>query len=191
MAIRSLKTGQFSRSALVGNPVIMPGSYESIATVTVGAGGASSVVFSSIPSTYTHLQIRCISRATSGNNIFVYFNTDSSNANYAFHNVRGDGSTASALAFTSGVANSLILVNEGSSTASNTFGASIIDILDYSNTNKYTVARSLGGNDNNGSGVVSLNSKLWLNTAAVNSIELYASGANLTQYSHFALYGVN
>ena len=70
MAIRSLKTGQFSRSALVGNPVIMPGSYESIATVTVGSGGAASVEFTSIPSTYTHLQIRAIVRTnyTSSNN---------------------------------------------------------------------------------------------------------------------------
>ena len=33
-------------------------SYESIATTTVGAGGSSSISFTSIPSTYTHLQVR-------------------------------------------------------------------------------------------------------------------------------------
>lgn len=174
-------------SSISGN---LAGDFESIATITVGSGGAASVTFSSIPATFTHLQIRFIARTTASNNIQVYFNTDSSNTNYAFHNVRGDGATASALAFASGVGNALLLVNEGSSITANTFGAGVVDILDYANTNKYTTARSLGGNDNNGSGVVGLNSKLWLNTAAVNSIELLSSGNNLQQYSHFALYGI-
>ena len=31
-------------------------SYESIATYTVGAGGSSTMVFSSIPQTYKHLE---------------------------------------------------------------------------------------------------------------------------------------
>ena len=38
------------------------GSYESIQTVTVGLGGAANVEFTSIPATYTHLQIRGISK---------------------------------------------------------------------------------------------------------------------------------
>ena len=37
-------------------------SYESIATVTVGAGGTSTITFSSIPTGYTHLQIRGIAQ---------------------------------------------------------------------------------------------------------------------------------
>ena len=41
-------------------------SYESIATVTVGSGGSSSLTFSSIPATYTHLQIRYMAVALSG-----------------------------------------------------------------------------------------------------------------------------
>lgn len=190
MPIQSIKSGTLSRSTAVGNAIILPGDFESIATVSVSGSSVSSIVFNSIPATYSHLQIRFIARTTASNNIQVYFNTDSSNANYAFHNVRGDGATASTLAFASGVGNALLLVNEGSSTAANTFGAGVVDILDYANTNKYTTARSLGGNDNNGSGVVGLNSKLWLNTAAVNSIELLSSGNNLQQYSHFALYGI-
>ena len=39
-------------------------SYESIATVTVGAGGSSSISFTSIPSTYKHLQLRGIINST-------------------------------------------------------------------------------------------------------------------------------
>jgi hypothetical protein len=37
-------------------------AYESISTVTVGGGGVSDVTFSSIPSTFTHLQIRFIGK---------------------------------------------------------------------------------------------------------------------------------
>jgi hypothetical protein len=36
------------------------GDYESIATVTVGSGGAANVEFTSIPATYTHLQLRLL-----------------------------------------------------------------------------------------------------------------------------------
>jgi len=42
--------------------VVGPGDYESIQTVTVGSTSQSSISFTSIPSTYKHLQIRYISR---------------------------------------------------------------------------------------------------------------------------------
>ena len=44
------------------NPFIFAagGDFESIATVTVGGGGAASIEFTSIPGTYQHLQIRGI-----------------------------------------------------------------------------------------------------------------------------------
>ena len=49
-------------------------AYESIATVTVGAGGSSSVTFSSIPSTYQHLQIRYINTtSTAYQNLVIRF----------------------------------------------------------------------------------------------------------------------
>ena len=76
-------------------------SYESIATVTVGAGGSSSISFSSIPSTYKHLQIRSINLSSStDNNILMRFNSDSG-ANYSRHYVYGDGASVGASATTS------------------------------------------------------------------------------------------
>jgi hypothetical protein len=63
--------------------------------------------------------------------------------------------------------------------------------LDYANTNKYKTTRSIGGNDNNGSGFVSLISGLWLSTSAISNIEIIPLNGTLwTQYSHFALYGI-
>jgi hypothetical protein len=72
-----------------------------------------------------------------------------------------------------------------------TFGAVVIDILDYANTNKYKTIRSLSGTSyNNNNGAVGLFSGSWRNTNAITAITLQASAANLAQYSQFALYGI-
>jgi subtilase family serine protease len=72
------------------------------------------------------------------------------------------------------------------------FGAAIIDILDYANTNKYKTIRILSGNDNNGSGTIRFSSgALYSNTNAVSSITLVSgSSGNWSEYSQFALYGI-
>ena len=167
-------------------------SYESIASVTVGAGGASTISFSSIPSTFKHLQLRGIARDTRAvtfNNIYLSMNGDAG-SNYAYHMLAGDGSTASADAGTSGT----ILVassSPGTSASASIFGTSVTDILDYTNTNKNKVTRTLTGLDLNGSGNIRLWSGLWINTAAITSLTLTpASGSNFVQYSSFALYGI-
>jgi hypothetical protein len=168
------------------------GSYESIATVTVGSGGAANVEFTSIPATYTHLQIRAIARtdrAATGEWLEIQFNSDTA-SNYSDHYFAGNGSTASA----GGQANvSYMEVNRfpaASSTAS-IFGAFVTDILDYANTNKNKTIRNLGGNDQNGSGEIHLGSGNWRSTNAITSIKILpGGGTNLVQYSQFALYGI-
>jgi len=165
-------------------------SYESIATVTVGSGGSSSVTFSSIPSTYTHLQIRAISKDSRifANTAFsMRFNSDTG-SNYSNHGITGDGTSASAY----GGANEteIGLGNSSGGTNANIFGVQIVDILDYTNTNKYTTVRTLGGHDQNGSGILGLFSGNWRNTAAVTSITIIPLAANIKEYSQFALYGI-
>ncbi len=165
-------------------------AFESIATVTVGAGGASSVTFSSIPSTYTHLQIRGIARDTSTNgSLSMQFNSDTGN-NYARHNMYGTGSGvfASASSSTSAVSIGYMAL---SSDGSGIFGSTVVDILNYANTSKYKTTRSLSGVDTNGTGEINLRSGLWLSTSAVTSISIgIFGGTNIAQYSQFALYGI-
>jgi len=171
-------------------------SYESIATQTVGAGGAASVTFSSIPSTYKHLQIRGIgqdNRATYGiSELALQFNSDTG-SNYSFHGLYGNGSTVISEPDTS---TSFIRANGMlGTTVGGTFGAFVIDILDYTNTSKNTTTRNLCGVDFNGviagfGGRAALWSGAWYNTSAVNNIVLYSTNGNLQQYSSFALYGV-
>ena len=179
---------------LAGNPTYtIPTDYESIATVTVGSGGAANVEFTSIPGTYTHLQIRGIAKDDGGtaNTRFLVFRFNSdTGSNYAWHTLQGEGSVVNTndgpsenYAYISGI-------NEGTA---NVFTAFVIDILDYANTNKYKTARGLGGFDANGSGLITFNSSLWQNTNAITSITLDARATllgNFEQYSHFALYGI-
>ena len=167
-------------------------SYESIATVTVGAGGSSSVTFSSIPSTYKHLQIRMMVReagtGANGSYVGMRFNSDTS-SNYTMHRLLGDGSSASAAAYVSQNTNYLERVASASQ-GSNVFGVIVVDILDYTNTNKYKTSRNLGGWDSNGSGWLTFNSNLWSSTSAITQIDLGIDTGNFQQYSSFALYGV-
>ena len=164
------------------------GDYESIATVTLGSA-ASSIDFTSIPSTYQHLQIRFMGSMTAGgpDDLRIQFNADTGN-NYARHYLVGNGSTANA----SGTATTSFGVIGGNTlpTAANTFGVAVIDILDYANTNKYKTMRALAGNDANGTGYVGISSTLWQNTNAVTSIKLFPSSRTFPQYSTAALYGI-
>ena len=165
-------------------------SYESIATVTVGAGGSASVSFSSIPSTYKHLQIRGIGRtdrAVTYTSNIIRFNSDSTNTNYSQHELLGNGTAASA---GGGANSSIYTLIPGTSTTASVFEGDIIDILDYADTNKYKTVRILSGYDANGSGVIFFGSGSWRNTSAISSISLTATSGNIVQYSSFALYGI-
>ena len=178
-------------SGLLSGGAPAGGDYESIQTFTLSSS-QSSVTFSSIPSTYTHLQIRSISRgdvAGTGRQVTkINFNSDTG-SNYASHELYGNGSSAAASALTSSTY-AYAGINPASGTLASTFGAAVVDILDYANTNKYKTTRTLDGVDYNGDGVVILTSGLWMNTAAVSSITLTHATGNFVQYSSFALYGI-
>ena len=168
------------------------GDYESIATVTVGSGGSSSISFSSIPSTYQHLQIRVLSKSSLNQDYgnVVTFNGDTGNNYVQFHQLYGSGTAAVAGVGSTSAANMEWLFMPGVNRGASTFGTYVIDVLDYANTNKNKTVRNLGGFDDNGAGFLILRSHLWMSTAAVNSITLTTPSGNFAQYSSFALYGI-
>lgn len=167
-------------------------SYESIETITIPSGGSSSVTFSTIPSTYKHLQIRALFQCnTSGEQLMLRFNGDSSSANYTLHQFGGDGSAAFSTGFATGSMTGARTAVRTQATSGSSFGGGVVDILDYTNTNKYKTVRSLGGADNNGSGEILFRSALWLNTTSITSINCVVSnGGTMSQYTHLALYGI-
>ena len=175
-------------------PALNASSFDSIATVTVGAGGSSSITFSSIPSTYKHLQIRWFGRgsASGASALSLRFNSDATSGNYKTHYLEGSGSTAAAGAISTSDYTAIYSM-AGSDATTSVFGAGVIDILDYTSTNKNKTIRNLGGYDNNGSGYIDFTSSLWLKTPeAINRIDLTVNfaAANFSNYSSFALYGV-
>jgi len=119
--------------------------------------------------------------------IDITFNSDTG-TNYSYHLIQGSGGTTYA---ESGVNNSSIkLFPNGNSTLSTTPNIGILDVVDYKDTNKFKTARVLNGYDQNGTGIISLNSGLWRNTNAITSIVLATNTGNFAQNSSFALYGI-
>ena len=176
-------------------------SFESIQTITVGAEGQSTVVFSSIPQTFKHLQIRAMATTPSVNGIYdqTTFNSDTG-SNYSFHFLEGRPDLSPTARASSGVSQSHVrLFAWGSGPyGTGTTGwpaVGIADILHYTDTNKYTTIRGLGGGDSNSTvSSVGLTSGSWRNTNAISSITLTAfavgSATTFAQYSSFALYGI-
>jgi hypothetical protein len=157
-----------------------------IATVAVGAGGQSTVSFTSIPQVYEHLQIRGIVRGGSEVAVTAAFNGSTGNG----HTLYGNGTIVGSFV-ESGVIPISVTPNSGNNSA--IFGAFVCDILDYSNTNKNKTTRSIHGTekDSSGNAYVMFSSGLWASTAAVSSITLtLGGGASFVQYSSFALYGI-
>ena len=163
-------------------------SFESIATYSYGAGGyGQSVTFSSIPQTYQHLQLRITQSTSAGNNLRLQLNGDTSN-NYSGHQLTGDGGTAYAGYQSAAYGWLYIAYSVGVQGYPH---ATILDILDYTDTSKYTTTRSIEGNDvNTTSGWVGLWTGSWRNTAAVTSLTIYIPSGYYTEYSMFSLYGI-
>lgn len=160
-------------------------SYESIATSNPTSG--SSITFSSIPSTYKHLQIRMNSRySVTDTRLDITFNSDTA-TNYAYHWLVGDGTAASAANGTSQTA----ALGAGYATGGTNIAApSIVDIHDYSSTTKAKTVRAFNGWDTNGSGRIRLMSGLWTSTSAINSITLTLSAGTFATGTSIALYGI-
>ena len=169
------------------------GDYESIATFTLGTA-ASSVTFSSIPSTYTHLQIRYLaktSRSAVNDYAKLEINGDTTTSNYRSHTLNGDGGSA----YAGTTANAIEIGGFPGNTNADMFGAGVLDFLDYANTNKYKTIRMLSGFNQNsastGTSWVGLDSGLWMSSSAITSIKITPGvGPNFVANSQFALYGI-
>jgi hypothetical protein len=168
------------------------GSYESIATAN-GTGSSAVITFSSIPSTFKHLQLRVNGRCASGaiTDCYLKFNNDTG-SNYAKHWF---------FAFDSGG----IYTSTATSTTPPSIGyiqgydtnpttVAIIDILDYQSTTKYKTARYITGSPEQqtaSQGAIVFGSNLWLNSGtAINQIDITVASSNWSSSSTFALYGI-
>jgi hypothetical protein len=177
-------------SAKTGN--LASNSYFSIASTTVGSGGTPSVTFTDggAWAPYKHLQIRCRVMSASGTpELVLNFNGVVSSTIYSQHAAYGTGSGA-INAYGAG-SQTLGITWQGAGGDYTNPAVNIIDLVDFSNTNKHKTFKSLTGRDNYGSGTVSLNSGSFQSNNAISSITLSTTTTvNFAQYSFFGLYGI-
>lgn len=202
MGIRQLS----SASAVTGaksnkfwNQSTYVGDFVQIASAVVTSGGTSTITFSSIPATFTHLQVRIFAQTNrttyAGDSCFTTINADAGN-NYTQHSLQGNGATTTAYGLATGTYAYANMRNTMESSAGPGFAVVVADFLDYANTSKYKTLRYLGGSDLNGTvsgygGYAVIGSSLWLNTNAITTLSFTPETGTLwNQYSSFALYGV-
>lgn len=169
-------------------------AFELIST-TILTGSQSQIVFSSIPSTYKHLQVRISGRTNTGgsnDSVWVRFNNDSAN-NYIWHELRGGGFGSYTVTSQTGSTSSTqgyVGYAPGSGTSfANAFGNTIVDVLDYASTSKYKTMRSMSGT-NAEIRYVTLGSALWKATSAVTSVTVGNDGASWATGTRVSIYGI-
>ena len=171
----------------------MANTFELISSVTVGSGGAASIDFTSIPSTYTDLCLKLSLRGTvSGDlqdNSLLRFNDSASGYSAKLLYGQGSGTPGS----DAGSSTSLLTAeyHPGGAATINTFGNTEIYIPNYAGSNYKSVSSDLVIENNGTSTFMGIHAGLWSNTAAINKISLIAiSGDSYAQYSTAYLYGV-
>ena len=162
------------------------GAYELIESQILGAT-TSSVSFVAIPSTYKHLEIRYTGRsANTASGLTLTFNGITTG--YSHHYLQGQATQPTAAYGTNqpSIAFAYAIAHSGSDAGSH--GAGIISVLDYASTQKNKTVRAFGGYQSNSS-TITLNSGLFISTAAITSFTLNSSGGFVSG-SRFSLYGI-
>lgn len=163
----------------------MANTYQAIATVTVGSGGAASIDFSSIPATYTDLQLLVSIREETSASAVVFMKFNNTTANRSERYLQGNGSTASA-----GTTSVLQFIACQPSDTANTFGNASIYIPNYAGSD-YKSVSSDSVSENNATGAFSrLVAGLWSDTSAINQITITTDTGDVAEYSTATLYGI-
>jgi hypothetical protein len=165
----------------------MATTFTKIASVTVGSGGAATMDFTSIPSTYTDLVLKVSARSgsTTGTNVAITFNGSSSNVSMRL--LYGTGSTAASLSDATKIAWEQSI----STYTANTFASADVYIPNYAGSTFKSISFDDTSENNATLAFAELGAGLWSSTAAINQITLTSSSANFVQYTTATLYGIN
>jgi hypothetical protein len=148
-------------------------TYQAIATTTLGSA-AASYTFSSIPSIYTDLIL--VLSVDGGGNIRVGNGSVDSGTNYSDTSLFADGTSAGSLRRT-GRDHFDDMIQRFST----------IHFQNYSNTTTY---KTVLARQNNAGAEIDAVVGLWRSTSAINTIYIYAGGANFAAGSTFTIYGI-
>jgi hypothetical protein len=163
-----------------------------IASATVGSGGASSIDFASIPSTYTDLVLKISARGARTSFAYDGFTLtfNDSSSGYSGLWLRGNGSSASSgiSPYTSYIDD--ILGVNGPSSTSNTFSNLEFYIPNYAGNANKSVYMDGVLEDNTAEAYATISANLWSNTSAITKISFGRFNANFVQYTTATLYGI-
>ena len=166
----------------------MATTYEAIATVTVGSGGAANITFSSIPATYTDLVLKISGRhdTSSDQGIFIKFNGSTSNRSHRY--VAGNGTTPESSSGTDGYIGSI----QGTNATASTFNNTEVYIPNYASSNNKSSSIDNVTENNATTAYVNLVAGLWSDSAAITSIAMTVGNGtqNFVQYTTATLYGI-
>jgi hypothetical protein len=171
----------------------MATTYTLISSVTVGAGGAADITFSSIPQTYTDLVLKLSTRGTAADDrrqLLISYNGSTSSFTgirlYGEDNITDSDSLSGASGYSIGI------TNAANSTAS-TFGNAEIYIPNYSGSNNKSSSTDSVFEQNSSTRYdLWMTATLWSNSSAITSIAItISSGSNIAQYSTAYLYGIS
>lgn len=167
----------------------MANTYEAIATVTVGSGGAASIEFTSIPATYTDLVLKISAKGSTANTFENYIlEVNGAQTNLSGRHLYGTGSAAGSGTYSSGDGS---IFSVPSNVTANTFGSAEIYIPNYAGSNNKSMSIDNVSENNATAGQQNLQAELWSNTAAITSLKLtMSSSGNYVQYSTATLYGI-
>jgi hypothetical protein len=176
--------------AVAGASSAAAGAYEQIATA-YGTGSSATILFSSIPQTYKHLELRVVGRLTDPNgweSFALSINGAGMTKGHTLYANNGER-ISEANFYNSQIVSSLTSANANA----NSFGAGILTFLNYSNTATNKTIRIFTGrhaptSDGN---FIQLSSKFVNATAAITSIQLDGwNGAFWNTASRVSLYGI-
>jgi hypothetical protein len=191
----SLTNNVFYRSMLAGNEAYFSEfQSDDFLEEVVLTSSATSINFTGLDSyaaDYRHLQLRMLvksNRNASTDEFLIRFNNDSSNS-YSKHRIAGrSNSTVTTRVVTSQPEIELEFA-AGSGVSSQGFAGGILDILDFSSTNKNTTTKYIGGEVETDKWV-GLQSGAYYSTSSVNSIQItWRTGPNFVAGCRFSLYG--
>jgi hypothetical protein len=163
-----------------------------IASSTVGSGGSVSISFTSIPSTYTDLVIKCSLRGNQASAVYTDVDVILTGATYSSGKILYTINGTSAASYGPG-SNGFFAEASSASATSNTFSNCDIYIPNYTSSNNKSLSADSVIENNAASTVMTLNAGLYTSSAAITGVTLtYGTGSqgSFIQYSTAYLYGV-
>ena len=163
-----------------------------IQSVTVGAGGAASILFSSIPGTYTDLQMILSLRVNNSAAQAVFdIKFNGSSANYDLRYLGQSNSSVVSYTRANGFGTNMTGYYPAANATASTFGNASIYIPNYAGSTNKSLSLDAVMENNSTTIQNGLLAGLWSQTAAITSLELTETGGGtIVQYSTAYLYGV-